>query len=268
MARIRSTHADQWTDDDFVELTPLARLLSLGIRNFADDNGILPVKLKRWKMQVLPADNCDIKALGKELIEHRQIRVFEVDGTQYAEIRNFKRFQRPKSPSYLYPTPPNSEWGEDERGEFPKSDDLSVDHSGNSSAEVEKGSRRVVVEKGSTPSTGGRDATRPTNGTLDFDAFKAVYPKRAGNQPWRRAMQAATKRITEGYTFDDIFAGAMRYAAFCEATDKTNTEFVMQAATFLGPERNFLKDWDPPRPRPGKENPIDQMRRLREEGKI
>jgi hypothetical protein len=37
--------------------------------------------------------------------------------------------------------------------------------------------------------------------------------------------------------------GAQRYAAFCDATNKTGTEFVMQAATFFGPDKHYENDW-------------------------
>ena len=81
---------------------------------------------------------------------------------------------------------------------------------------------------------------------LDFEWFKAVYPKRSGSQPWMRAVKAANARIKEGATFDAMVEGAYRYAAYCEAIDNTGTQYVMQAATFLGPEQHFLEAWDPP----------------------
>ena len=40
--------------------------------------------------------------------------------------------------------------------------------------------------------------------------------------------------------------GASRYTAYCADTGKTGTEYVMQAATFLGPDRHFLNEWDLP----------------------
>ena len=43
-----------------------------------------------------------------------------------------------------------------------------------------------------------------------------------------------------------MIEGAKRYTAYCEATGKTGTEYVMQAATFLGPERHYLEVWDSP----------------------
>lgn len=79
-----------------------------------------------------------------------------------------------------------------------------------------------------------------------FDQFKAVYPKRAGSQPWPRARKAANARLKEGHTTAEFIAGAERYAAFCNATGKLNTEFVMQAATFLGPDKQFMQPWPLP----------------------
>lgn len=109
----------------------------------------------------------------------------------------------------------------------------------------------------------------PANGMIDFDRFKAAYPKRHGSQPWSRAMKAATARIREGATFDAMVDGALRYAAHIDAKGDTGSEFVMQAVTFLGPDRHFLEPWSAPPPQPpGNENPIDQMKRLEAEGKI
>ena len=92
----------------------------------------------------------------------------------------------------------------------------------------------------------------------DFELFKAVYPKRAGTQRWERAIKAANARIKEGATFNAMLEGAKRYAEFCKATDKTGTEFVMQAATFLGPDKPFLEPWDSP---PSKSEALEQRNR-------
>jgi hypothetical protein len=78
-----------------------------------------------------------------------------------------------------------------------------------------------------------------------FLDLKLVFPDRAGAQPWNRARKAATARIAEGHSAEQFISGAERYAAYCESAGKLNTEFVMQAATFLGPDKPFLQDWKP-----------------------
>lgn len=53
--------------------------------------------------------------------------------------------------------------------------------------------------------------------------------------------------MAEGHTTADFIAGARRYASFCEASAKQHTEFVKQAATFLGPDKPFLLPWHAPK---------------------
>ena len=93
---------------------------------------------------------------------------------------------------------------------------------------------------------------------FDFEAFKAAYPKRSGSQPWARAVKAANARIMGGFNFDVMVDGARRYAEFCGTAGKIGTEYVMQAATFLGPELHFLEPWDP---RPSKSEALEQRNR-------
>lgn len=73
--------------------------------------------------------------------------------------------------------------------------------------------------------------------------FKLLYPNRAGDQRWRRARKAANARMAEGHAPHEFIAGAKRYAEFCRSTGKEGTEWVKQAATFLGPDKPFLLPW-------------------------
>jgi len=106
MSRIRSIHPGQWTDEDFVECGMAARLLVIGLRNEADDNGVFEWKPTRLKMRLFPADDVDVPALLAEAEACNQVRQFEVDGRRYGAIRNFRAFQNPRSPSCQHPTTP------------------------------------------------------------------------------------------------------------------------------------------------------------------
>ena len=88
----------------------------------------------------------------------------------------------------------------------------------------------------------------PDSGATDTDpdpreALAAAIWARAMPAPaastWRGACDAGHPRVGGEH-------GAARYAEFCEAADKAGTEFVMQAATFLGPERHYLEPWTRP----------------------
>ncbi|MDD4013313.1 MAG: hypothetical protein PHW14_03875 [Candidatus Omnitrophica bacterium] len=106
-ARIRSVHPEQWTDDEFVQMTPYARLLALAVRNLADDNGVFEANPVKLKMRCLAYDNVDVAALLEEMEAHRQVHLYDAGGRRYGLIRNFAQFQNPKKPSFVYPTPSN-----------------------------------------------------------------------------------------------------------------------------------------------------------------
>lgn len=105
MARIRSVHPGQWTDEDFVALSPMARLLTLAIRNECDDQGVFEWKPLTIKMRLLPADNLDVADLLRELEENNHVKKFETGGKTYGAVRNFRRFQSPKKPNAIHPLP-------------------------------------------------------------------------------------------------------------------------------------------------------------------
>ena len=76
-----------------------------------------------------------------------------------------------------------------------------------------------------------------------FDQIKEIYPERSGAQPWQRAEKALSARIKAGYSQEQILLGLARYIDYCEAGELVGTPYVMQSATFLGPELHFLEQW-------------------------
>ena len=80
----------------------------------------------------------------------------------------------------------------------------------------------------------------------EFDRLKSAYPKRNGSNPWPKARSAVNARLAEGSTWNELHDGATRYAAWCRATGKLNTEHVMQAARFFGPGKEYLSAWELP----------------------
>jgi hypothetical protein len=91
MAKIRGFKPDLWTDEDFVEVSPFARLLWMGLWNFACDNGHLADKPKQIKMRVLPTDDVNCTELLREL--EAQGLIERADG--WVLIPNLTRHQRP-----------------------------------------------------------------------------------------------------------------------------------------------------------------------------
>lgn len=103
MSRIRSIHPGLWTDESFVCLSPMARLLFIGLWNECDDGGCFEWKPMRIKMRILPADNIDAASILDELVKAECIMRYDIDGKTYGAVRNFSKFQKPKKPNLFCP---------------------------------------------------------------------------------------------------------------------------------------------------------------------
>lgn len=130
MSRIRSVHPGFFRDDRLVPCSAFARLLFIGLGVEADDKGIFEWKPVTIKMSVFPGDNVDIAALLTELVDADAVRQFEVGGRLYGAIRNFRKYQKPKTPNDVHPMadgiaeyvslPQKEETPTDDDGQFPQ----------------------------------------------------------------------------------------------------------------------------------------------------
>lgn len=91
MAKIRGVKPDYWTDEDIVELTLPARLLLIGLWNYACDNGHLQDKPKQIKMRIMPGDDVSATELLAELEQKRRI----VRAGGWITIPNLTHHQKP-----------------------------------------------------------------------------------------------------------------------------------------------------------------------------
>lgn len=92
-----------------------------------------------------------------------------------------------------------------------------------------------------------------------FESLWVKYPQRSGSNDKRKAYQAANARVGDGKSVEDLFAAVERYKFFVIATNKINTEFTMQAATFFGPGGHIDNAWS--LPTAGPPNGIQPIRR-------
>ena len=92
-----------------------------------------------------------------------------------------------------------------------------------------------------------------------FEQVWKAYPKRANTNPKSKAYTACMARLKErGCNQAALYSGAVRYALYCDATDKTGTEFVLQAATFYGPDKHFHGQFKIPKPKSEKPEVFSQ----------
>lgn len=105
MSRIRSVHPGFFKDERLVPCSAFARLLFIGLGVEADDKGIFEWKPITLKMAVFPGDNVDVAALLDELVAADAVMQFEHNDRTYGAIRNFRKYQKPKTPNDVYPMP-------------------------------------------------------------------------------------------------------------------------------------------------------------------
>lgn len=181
--------------------------------------GLYPLLLDR-------VGNPDIAKWLAECADAGLVRTYTVEGKLYLQLLDFRQQVRAA------------------RSKFPEPSSASLAGAKQLRSTSTAHAPVVVVEDGCEDGGGttagrSRDAAMPEG----FEIFWSTYPKRAGNNPKDRAVKAYKARVREGHTPASILDGAGRYSEFCRASGKTGTEFVLQAATFLGPGKGFEQPW-------------------------
>jgi hypothetical protein len=84
-----------------MDCTINARLLFVGLWNFADDNGNIEAHPRKIKAHIYPSDGIKVEPLLKELIDHNFIIPYSVNNKKYLNIRTFLTHQKIDKPSKL-----------------------------------------------------------------------------------------------------------------------------------------------------------------------
>jgi len=108
MARIRSIKPEFWTSEQIVECSTSARLLFIGLWNFADDGGVHPASPRRLKMEVFPGDDFSLEEVSgwvSELLDAGLLVEYEAESALFWAVTGWKH-QKIDRPSPRYPTPP------------------------------------------------------------------------------------------------------------------------------------------------------------------
>ncbi len=94
MARIRTIKPEFFLDDELAELSPLTRLLFIGLWTLADCEGRIEDRPKRIRAQILPFDDGDTNLMLQSLHDAGFIRRYSVCGRSYLLVTNFTKHQR------------------------------------------------------------------------------------------------------------------------------------------------------------------------------
>ena len=108
------------------------------------------------------------------------------------------------------------------------------------------------------PHCGKETEEKKTAEKVYFDAFRDAYPRRVGGQRWPDARRCFERVLRQGISQYFLVTKARAYRDFCESKKILGTEYVMQAATFLGRGGGWEEDWST-------ETRFDSARRQRQE---
>ena len=238
MAKIRGFKPDLWTDEDFVEVSPFARLLWMGMWNFACDNGHLPDKSKQIKMRILPTDDVNCADLLRELADQGLIQ--RVDG--WITVPNLTRHQKPDKRWWQACEKPGCT--------KPDANPQHETRSGHTGARGGKSGPRADVS-GVDGDVSRSDTRAPAAADAEFDTFWAAYPRKDAKANAKKAHAKALKKASASA----IMAGLARHLPKWAAGD---AKFIPHAATWLNGER-----WDDvvDVPAPQQQGPRDQWAR-------
>jgi len=110
MSRIRTIKPDLHINPRYASCSPFARILFVGMLNFADDWGRHPAEPLALKMAILPNDNVDVAPLVEELCAAGLWGHYQTEAGEFLQVLGFLRHQRVdrrKDPRWPEPTPDN-----------------------------------------------------------------------------------------------------------------------------------------------------------------
>ena len=107
MARSRNIKPGFFGNDLLAEMSPLTRLLFIGLWTIVDREGRMEDRPRKIKANVLPYDDADIDSHLLELAKRGFILRYSVDGTRYIQVQNWLKHQQPhiKEVASLIPAP-------------------------------------------------------------------------------------------------------------------------------------------------------------------
>lgn len=222
MAKIRGVKPEFWTDERVVEVSRDARLLFIGMWNFACDNGHLDDKPKQLKMKIFPGDDdTNLDAWLDELVAAGRI---VRDGTTIT-IPKFAEHQKPHKRWWTTCDLPLCTVPEDAPPQG-RTSGTTVAHGG-ATAEVDC---EVDCEgDGDTPSAAAATVERNKR----FDEFWKLYPRKEGKTAAAKAWKNATK-LTKA---TEIIDGLRQQLPSLQMQRRTDGDFRPHPATWLNQGR-------------------------------
>ncbi len=242
MARTRSIKPGFFDNELLGCLSPLTRLLFIGLWCHADREGRLEDRPRRLKKSILGYDDVnaeDVNSMLNDLESNGFIIRYQVEEMRYIQIITFTKHQNPhmkEKPSEIPPPPgfkpctrPN---GRRRASSENKDSAVSISDFEQSPQDNEKSSAAEESEDGETPqapaSSGG---VPPKQSVLEqrFDLFWKAYPK-------KRAKKAAWAAFKKAKPDEELFDRIMKAIARAKTSKewmKDDGQYIPNPATWL-----------------------------------
>lgn len=225
MPRIRTIKPEFWTDEKVVELDPWARLLFIGLWNFADDQGYIEHSPKRIKMQIFPGDTTDVVPLLASLLEAGLLAEFDSPIGRLLHIQSWTKHQKVSNAASPRVDPADLvliHHSDDPPPEPSRA--LASPLSGKERKGKEEEGKGKEYSADAEPPPASRPAAPPSSTAL-FAEFWEIYPKREAKAAAQKAWTKATRRADPA----TIIAAA---AAYRDLPDR-DPRFTKNPATWL-----------------------------------
>nr|WP_281719443.1 hypothetical protein [Nitrosomonas nitrosa] len=200
MSRARLIPPDFWTSEAVVDCAPMTRLLLLGLANFADDFGVLPLRPRTVRLQVFPGDALDddqVRAMLDALVARGLLRRYAVDGVDYLAILDWAVHQRVgRRARRRYPADPASAGHDGAAGEGPAASSFPLDHS--------KAQQSPAPDLRAPPPSEASASPDPRGETPDAAASDAA---------WLNAVETTLRRVWGGDLPADVARHVLRWRA-------------------------------------------------------
>lgn len=246
MARIRTIKPDFFLHEDLAELSPLHRLLFIGLWCLADREGRMEDRPKRIKIEILPWDDCDMDRMLSDLQRSGFISRYLADGLGVIEVTNFKRHQRftgkEAETSSRFPSPTTGT-PRGIIGETPEQHPGAQEGKGREGKE--EGGREGEGKEHSCPKTDVSGRVRSEEYRSEFEDAWKVYPRKVDKQEAFKAYQARRRDRAVTASAEQLMASAQNYADHIHDTG-AEERYIKHGATFWGPNRPYL-EWLEPR---------------------
>lgn len=216
--RIRTIKPGFFTHEEIADLSPLARLMFIGLWCMADVAGRLEDRPKRIKVEILPYDKADPDALLNEIQGRGFITRYEVEGVRVIQVENFEKHQRISGKEAQTAS------------EYPGKHLGSIREAPGSFTESQEGKGK----EGKGREEEGKGTPRSSKAQI-VEAIYDAYPKKAAKQDALRAIEKALRSVSEATLLEAVTAYSQATATW--APDER--QFIPNPATWFNDGR-----WD------------------------